>query len=97
MSFSRYRSDPIVRIGTLVSSNRAMRNLRIANAAGAVSTKKYVLKEGERLDTVAFREFGDGRLWWVIAIFSNIGWWLQAPAGTLLSIPTDINDIAGIV
>tara|TARA_Y100000591_G_C21489801_1_gene524537 strand:- start:51 stop:224 length:174 start_codon:yes stop_codon:yes gene_type:complete len=56
-----------------------------------------MLKEAQRLDTIAAESYGDARLWWVIAAASNIGWGLQVPPGTKLSIPIDLAQIGDLV
>ena len=55
--------------------------------AGRIPATRVVLKEGQRLDQLAFRHYNDGRMWWVIAAASGIGWCMQVPAGTVLTIP----------
>lgn len=96
MSFSRYELDYPVN-GRVLSTSTAMRKLRIAHRRGAVSTEKMVLKEGQRLDQIAFQRYGDARLWWVIAAFSNVGWWLQVPPGTLIEMPINIQEVEEII
>lgn len=59
-----------------------------------LKTKDLALREGERLDHVAFEYYGDTRLWWVIAAASDIGWGLQCPPGTYIRIPLDLGMIA---
>ena len=68
-----------------------------ALAAGQIATRELVLVEGQRLDQIAGRLYGDGRYWWVIAATSGIGWGLQVPPGTRLLVPTDINTAVGFV
>ena len=51
------------------------------------------MTETDRLDTLAGSVYGDGRLWWVIAAASGIGWWTQVPSGTLVLIPTDLTEV----
>jgi len=51
------------------------------------------LAELQRLDHIAANAYGDASLWWVIASASGIGWTLQCPAGTILRVPTDLNQI----
>jgi len=97
MNFSRYRNDSLVRGGQLLGSNEAMRKLRLAHRRGHISVEKRVLKEGGRLDHIANELYGDGRLWWVIAICSGIGWWLQCPPGTLVEIPIDLREVINLV
>ena len=71
--------------------------VRAAVRSGQVSVKTYTMKEGDRLDIIAHREYGDARLWWIIAAASDIGWWMQLPPGTFLRIPTDIMKIGQII
>jgi len=71
--------------------------IRAAMKDGSLSLRPIVIKEGERLDVIAGRTYGDGRLWWVIAAASDIGWPLQVPPGTRLNIPTDLSQIAGLI
>ena len=54
--------------------------------------QEYSTKESERLDIIAGKKWGNGRLWWVIAACSNIGWAPQVPPGTLIKIP-NISDV----
>jgi nucleoid-associated protein YgaU len=91
MSFSRYDS------GKLLATNQAITRIRDAVKSGAIRTSLQVFQEGDRIDAIAGRYYGDGRLWWVIAAASNIGWWMQVPPGTRIVIPTDINEVVGVV
>lgn len=97
MAINRYSSDSLVLGGKLLATNRTIPNLRNAINAGTVSTIAYTILEGDRLDALAGRYYGDGRLWWVIAAASGIGWWLQVPPGTRLLIPTDLNQVESLV
>ena len=58
-----------------------------------MSVRQHILKEGERLDVIAGRTYGNARLWWVIAAASGIGWGLQVPPGTQILIPTDLKQV----
>lgn len=93
MSFSRYRNDDIVRGGKIRGTNLGLLRLRQRIARGEVAMETVVLKGGKRLDQIAQDFYGDGRLWWVIAAASGIGWWLQAPPGTRVSVPVDLRQI----
>jgi len=97
MSINRYASDNAIMGGKILGTNSSLRNLREANKAGSLSTISYVIKEGERLDILAGQYYGDGRLWWVIAAASGIGWWMQVPPGTKLLIPTDLSQVESYV
>lgn len=97
MSISRYSSDNLVEGGKLLSTNQSIQRLRDAVKSGNIKTTTQILRDGERLDVIAGKYYGDGRLWWVIAAASGVGWWLQVPPGTRIVIPTDISEVAGAV
>ena len=94
---NRYDGDGYIQEGKLLGTNRSISSLRDAVASGRVTVVERILTSAERLDTIAQRTYGDGRLWWVIATASGIGWWLQCPAGTRLLIPTDLGQVQGFV
>ena len=50
-------------------------------------------KEGDRLDTLAHKFYGDHTLWWVIAKASGIRGKVGLKAGTPLRIPGNISKI----
>lgn len=93
MAISRYDEDNFVQGGKLLGTNQAIVRLRDAISANAVSTFETITTNAERLDIIAGRQYGDGRLWWVIAAASGIGWWPQVPAGTRLVVPSDIAEV----
>jgi hypothetical protein len=97
VAVSRYEDDSLVQDGRLLGTNVAIVRLRDAIRAGRVRTVARTLSEAERLDIIAGQLYGDGRLWWVISAASGIGWWLQAPAGTRLVIPTDISEVEAVL
>lgn len=70
-------------------------NQKIRNAviSGEIRTTTRILKEGERLDHIAGEVWGDSQAAWVIAACSGVGWWLQCPPGTVLSIPDSLEVI----
>lgn len=96
MAFSRYSRAPILKLGEQFGTSTAVSTIRDAIKAGTVKTQETVLRGAERLDTIAGSVYGDGRYWWILAAASDIGWGLQAPAGTVIVIP-DLNDIAALV
>jgi nucleoid-associated protein YgaU len=79
------------------ASAMAIVRIRKAMAAGQVNYKVIVLKENQRLDRLAGSLYGDGRLWWVIAAASGIGWAWQVPPGTQLRVPTDVGQFMGLI
>ena len=57
------------------------------------SDKFIVTKEGDRLDTLAHKFYGDHTLWWVISKASGIKGKVGLKAGTPLRIPGNISKI----
>ena len=48
-------------------------------------------KQGDRLDTLAYKYYGDVNDWWILARANDLGKGsLYVPAGTQLRIPTNI-------
>ncbi len=97
MAVSRYQKDTIIGAPRRLSTAAAVLRIRQSINAGLIPTRELVLVEGQRLDHLAGNLLGDGRLWWVIAATSNIGWGLQVPPGTRLLIPTDIGRVMELV
>ena len=52
---------------------------------------------GDMYYKLAYDNYGDPTLWWVIAACSGIGWGLQVPPGIYLKIPTDIGAIQAML
>ena len=97
MGLDRYRNDSPIQGGKLRGSATAVMRIREAMKQGNIALRVIIIKESERLDVIAGREYGDGRLWWVIAATSDIGWPLQVPPGTRLNVPSDLSQIAGLI
>jgi len=94
---NRYRSDRRIRGGTLLATNSSINKIKNGIRNGTIKTRMYKTKESERLDIIANKFLGDGRLWWVLAAVSNIGWGLQVPPGTIIQIPQDLQRINALV
>ena len=97
MAIQRYADDVLVRGGRLLGTNNAISTIRNGIANNTIATSVRVTTEAERLDIIAGQQYGDGRLWWVIAAASGIGWWLQVPAGTRVVIPLSIGAIEDLL
>lgn len=80
----------------MLATPQAARTLSSAARSRRISLKERVIKEGERLDSIAGEELGDARMWWIIAACSGIGWGLQIPPGTVLLIPSNMAEIRSI-
>ena len=83
---SRYFSTRKM-MGRYYGSSSAVNNIRAAMSAGTLPYSQTITTGAQRLDTIAGREYGDGRYWWIIAAVSNVGWGLQVPTGTIIKIP----------
>ena len=90
----RYSNTPKIAAGKQYGTAVAHSSIRRAVQQGQIGTREHTLREGERLDTIAGRVYGNSRLWWIIAAASGIGWGLQVPPGTLLLIPTDLRQVS---
>ncbi len=84
---SRYATDQSIKRGTMLGTANAFSNLRNRILTGELAATRIVIREGQRLDQIAFQQYNDGRMWWVIAAASGIGWCMQVPPGTVLTIP----------
>jgi hypothetical protein len=93
----RYRKDRAIRGGKCLATNSAIANIRQAVRNKSIATKTISTKEGERLDSLAGKYLGDARLWWILAVCSNIGWALQIPPGTEINIPTSLARIKAML
>ena len=93
----RYANDSKIRTGTMIGTPKASRILSKAVRDGTLGVSTRILKEGERLDTIAGELYGDARLWWIIAACSGVGWALQAPGGTVLKIPSSLAQVRALV
>ena len=97
MAISTYDRDPLIFGGRSFGSAQSVVIIRDAVRRGQISLKEKIMSESERLDVIAGQQYQDASLWWVIAAASNIGWGLQVPAGTKISIPTDISEVLEII
>ena len=93
----RYGAAPLLGGGTFFGTYIPSKILRDAALSGVISVRRDYLREGERMDTLAGAEYGDSRLWWIIAGASGIGWCLQVPPGTYILVPTDLMQVAALV
>ena len=97
MSISRYTRTNRILGGKQLGTSRAHSIIHLGIQNGSIAYETIVSEEGDRLDHVAAKKLGDGRLWWVIAAASRIGWWLQVPPGTVLRVPTNMAQIQALV
>lgn len=96
MTFSRYERTPVLDFGVSFGTSRSHSVIRTAIKNGNLAYKEFILHEGERLDHIAGRHYGDATFWWIIAAASEIGWGLQVPPGTIIRVP-DLEKVALLV
>ena len=96
MALSRYVNSVKIR-GIRYGTSEISTIIKKAIDSRTINYSTYVMKEGDRLDTVAGERLGDGGNWWAIAAASGIGWGLQVPPGTLVKIPNMASVIALVV
>ena len=97
MSISRYTFTPKVKSNQAYATSEISQKIFRAAETLQIPCQVRPLNEGERLDTIAGQVYGSGRMWWVIAAASGIGWGLQVPPGTLIRIPTDLSLVMVLV
>jgi hypothetical protein len=93
----RYKNTQKIQAGRALGTPQAAKVLAKAAREGRIRLRTRVLKEDERLDVVAGEEFGDARMWWIIAACSGIGWAIQVPGGTELKIPAVLAEVKALV
>ena len=64
---------------------------------GVIPCQEHITKEGERLDQLAGKVYGDASYWWAIAAASGIGWGMQVPPGISLRVPINIGQVEAFV
>jgi nucleoid-associated protein YgaU len=96
MAFSRYSRTTKLNLGAQHGTSQAIVIIRSAIKNGEIGYKQMILRGAERLDTLAGSIYGDSRYWWVLAAASDIGWGMQVPPGTTITIP-DIGAVAQLV
>lgn len=89
----RYNRAPVIALGTQYGTSESIVAIRNGLKQGTIGFTTRVLTEHERLDTIAGKVYGDGRLWWVLAAASNIGYSCQVPPGTIITVP-QLQDVA---
>jgi hypothetical protein len=96
MALNRYARTSILNYGAQYGTGRAREAIQAAIRSGQLSVRSFVVRGRERLDTIAGVQYEDGRLWWILAAASNIGWGMQVPPGTVINVP-DLGAVAALI
>jgi len=96
MALRRYARSNIIGANRQYGTSRAIQAIRDGIEIGTVRFTTSRTLQGQRLDSIAGEVYNNGRLWWVIAAASEIGWALQVPPETIIRIP-NLTDIASII
>lgn len=96
MAIKRYARSNILGVNKQFGTSRAIQAIRDGMVSGIINFRTQRVLEGQRLDSIAGDVYNDGRLWWIIAAASEIGWGLQVPPETVLRIP-NLDDVTSVV
>jgi hypothetical protein len=58
-----------------------------------IDTYSVILNKFDRLDNLAAKYFGDGSLWWVLAVMNNLQWAWGFNEGQTLIVPVNVQDV----
>ena len=93
MAVSRYQNSPLLSLGSQYGTSNAVSVIRRGVATGFIPVTTTVVLQGhQRLDHLAAIYYKDSRYWWILAAASELGWGLQLPPGTVISVP-DLQEV----
>jgi len=93
MAISRYQNAPLLSLGSQYGTSNVVSIIRRGVNSGFIPiTTTVVLQGNQRLDHLAAIYYKDSRYWWILAAASDIGWGLQLPPGTVISVP-DLQEV----
>lgn len=97
MSIGRYSFVKKIRNGKYYGTAYTTALIFNAIEKGQIDYITVELKEKQRLDHIAGSVYQNSEYWWIIAAASGIGWGLQVPPGTILRIPTSIENVMSVL
>jgi len=97
MAVSRYQNAPLLSLGSQYGTSNAVSAIRRGVINGSIPiTTTVVLQGNQRLDHLAAIYYKDSRYWWILAAASEVGWGLQLPPGTVISVP-DLQEVLSVL
>jgi hypothetical protein len=97
MSIGRYNFVKKIRGGKYFGTSYASTIIFNGVERGLIDYTTIELKEKQRLDHLAGVVYNDSSYWWVIAAASGVGWGLQVPAGTVIRIPSSLENVMSVL
>ena len=95
MTIKRYSKTPVIN-GNMYGTSYVVSIIRAAVKNNQLNYETIIVQQRERLDSLAAQIYGDGKLWWVLAAASDVGFGLQVPAGTIIRVP-NIEETSNLV
>jgi hypothetical protein len=90
---NRYKNNNIIGVSNAIlnkpkyATSELCSQIYQACESGEIPFIELEFKNGDRLDHLAARYYGNGLDWWLIAAASGISWWLQVNEETRIKIP----------
>lgn len=83
-----------IKVQSRYDGKRVYKSTIYPTVAPSSTDLTVISQEGDFLDTLAYKYYGDPTLFWIIANVNNLGKGrFSVPPGTTLRIPTDISAI----
>lgn len=83
-----------IQMGLRFDGKRVYKTTHYPEIHPQVSDTIVISNEGDYLDSLAYKYYGDPTLWWVIALANGLGKGrLSIQSGLQLRIPSNINEI----
>jgi nucleoid-associated protein YgaU len=81
------------KINIIATDRGAAQKIRNAIKNKQIEFAIHKVQDGERLDIIAGRMYGDSGQWRVIAAANGIGWPLQIEPGSEIFVPTNLSQV----
>ena len=88
MAVDRYTDTPITK--TVDTGKRNYETTIFPSVPQTGDDTFIITQDGDRLDTLAYRFYGDSSLWWVIGVSNGMTDSMFIAPGTKMRIPADV-------